>query len=72
VVVGSMIETDLPLLIDSKQACRILFGDDKRKNFYRLYAMIELGEIAGRKLGNRWFIPRSAMQQFLDGPGSAA
>jgi hypothetical protein len=60
--------TELPLLIDTKRACLMLFGDDCRKNYYRLYQMIELGEIGGRKLGNRWFIPRSAMQQFLDDP----
>ena len=64
--------TELPLLIDTKRACMMLFGDDRRKNFYRLYQMIERGEIGARKLGERWFIPRAAMQQFLDDPGSPA
>ena len=68
--VGSMTE-ELPLLIDTKRACMMLFGDDRRKNFYRLYTMIDRGEIAARKLGDRWFIPRAAMETFFDEPGSS-
>jgi hypothetical protein len=59
---------NLPLLINTKQACNMLFGNDDRKNFYRLYTMIKRGEISTRKLGDRWFIPRAEMQQFLDDP----
>jgi hypothetical protein len=28
--------------------------------------MIDRGEIAARKLGDRWFIPRAAMETFFD------
>jgi len=58
----------LPLLIDTKSACRMLFGDDDRKHFYRLYAMIEREDIIARKMGRNWFIPRSEMEKFLANP----
>jgi hypothetical protein len=58
----------LPLLIDSKTACQMLFGDDDRKHFYRLYAMIEREDIIARKMGRNWFIPRSEMEKFLANP----
>ena len=58
--------TELPLLIDSGEACELLFGSKTRKNFYRLYEMIDREEIAGTKIGGRWFIPGKAMQKFID------
>jgi len=46
----------------------MLFGDDDRKHFYRLYAMIEREDIIARKMGRNWFIPRSEMEKFLEHP----
>jgi excisionase family DNA binding protein len=59
---------ELPLLIDSTQACKMLFGSDQdpRNMKYRLYAMIERGEIAATKLGTRYFIPRAEMEKFIN------
>jgi len=59
-------DTDLPLLIDSRDACLKLFGDASRKNFYRLYQMIDRDEIGAKRLGDRWFIPRREMQKYID------
>ena len=56
----------LPLLLDSRAACKILFGSNARKNKYRLYAMIDREEIAAKKIGDRWFVPGAAMQKFID------
>tara|TARA_Y100000588_G_C14209996_1_gene906284 strand:- start:340 stop:537 length:198 start_codon:yes stop_codon:yes gene_type:complete len=56
----------LPLLVDTGEACRLIFGSRARKNYYRLYEMIEREEIAGTKIGGRWFIPGKAMQKFID------
>ena len=57
---------ELPLLIDSKQACEMLFGSNDRAMKYRLYAMIEREETAATKLGTRYFIPRAEMQKFIN------
>jgi hypothetical protein len=62
----------LPLLIDSSQACEMLFGADTRRNRYRLYAMIARGEIKGRKFGERWYIPRREMESLHDEHASAS
>ena len=55
-----------PLLIDTGEACTLIFGSKTRKNYYRLYEMIDREEIAGTKIGGRWFIPGKAMQKFID------
>ena len=57
---------DLPLLIDSRAACEMLFGSADRKHFYRLYEMIEREEIGATRLGDRWFIPKNSMKKFID------
>lgn len=59
-----MTDDEFPALVDSRKACEILFGSNERKNVYRLYAMIERGDIAARKLGDRWFIPGHEMERF--------
>tara|TARA_R110000824_G_C15160378_1_gene671860 strand:- start:1330 stop:1515 length:186 start_codon:yes stop_codon:yes gene_type:complete len=56
---------DMPLLVDSKEACKILFGNTNRKNYYRLYGMIEREEIVGTKIGERWFIPGKEIKKFM-------
>jgi hypothetical protein len=56
----------LPMMIDSRQAVQMIFGSTDRKHYYRLYEMIEREEIGAKKLGDRWFIPGTAMQKFID------
>ena len=58
--------TDLPLLLDTRLACQMLFGSGDRKNLYRLYAMIDRDEISAKKLGDRYYIPRAEMEKFID------
>lgn len=57
---------ELPLLIDSKTAVQMLFGNNDRKNLYRFYAMIDREEIAAKKIGDLWFVPRAEMEKFID------
>jgi len=61
-----MTDENLPLMIDSSQAVKMIFGSTDRKYYYRLYEMIEREEIGAKKLGDRWFILGASMKKLID------
>jgi len=63
---GSVTDENLPLMIDSRQAVKMIFGSTDRKHYYRLYEMIERKEIGAKKLGDRWFILGTSVKKLID------
>ena len=45
-------------LLTTKEASLLLFGVDAKNQRYRLYSMIDNGEVRAHKLGRRWYVNR--------------
>ena len=55
-------------LLTAQQACAELFVGHEahvKKNLYKLYRMIDRGEIEGGKIGSLWHVPRSEIDRFM-------
>ena len=62
-----MTDTELTPLVSAVKACEALFGSRGTTDRYRLYRMIDREEIGAKKIGRRWFIPRTEVERWLDG-----
>jgi|TARA_R100000458_G_scaffold11366_1_gene9166 hypothetical protein len=56
-------EGRLPLLVETRHAAIILFGEANRKNLYRLYKLIKSGAIKSKKLGANYWILKSELER---------
>ena len=55
-------------LLTAQQACAELFTGHEahvKKNLYKLYRMIDRGEIEGVKIGSLWHVPRSEIDRLV-------
>lgn len=59
-------EGRLPLLVETRHAAIILFGNSERKNIYRLYKLIKAGAIKSKKLGANHWILKSELERLAE------
>ena len=55
-------------LLTAQQACAELFAGHEahvKKTLYKLYRMIDRGEIEGGKIGSLWHVPRSEIDRLV-------
>ena len=63
---------DTSLLVNSTQACSMLFGNSTESTKMRLYRMIKRDEISARKFGRDWWIPRTEIARIASRAASTA